>query len=91
MLLFIVVLLLLAAIFGVLGTVLKVAFVLVLGAVLAVATIALLGYYWFRYRLREYQRRTQQVGPGGNPHVPPVTPSSTIDVGEPVRDELTDD
>jgi hypothetical protein len=84
----IVVLLLLAAIFGVLGTVLKVAFVLVVSALLAVATLALVGYYWFRHRMREFQRRAASAPP---PSVTPPTPSSTIDVGEPVRDELTED
>ena len=86
MLLFIVILLVLAAVFGVLGPVVKVAFVLVLAAMLAVATIALLGYSWFRHRMRELQRAADQSG-----SVSAGEPSSTIEVGDPVREELPED
>jgi hypothetical protein len=84
---FILILLLIAAVFGVLGTVLKVALVLLLAGLLVVAAIGLLGYYWFRHRMRDYQRRIGRTGPASTPRMSPPAPSSTIDVGEPVRDD----
>jgi uncharacterized membrane protein len=56
MLVFILILLLIAAIFGVLGTVLEIALIIVLSVILAVCMLGLLGYYWFRHRVREFQR-----------------------------------
>jgi fatty acid desaturase len=57
---FIVVLLLLAAIFGVLGAVLKVALALVLAIVLTVAVFAWGGWLWLRYRMREFEREAER-------------------------------
>ena len=48
--------LLLAAMAGVLGAVLKVAFVLVLAFVLAVVVIGAIGYYWLRGKVRAFSR-----------------------------------
>ncbi|MEX2274412.1 MAG: hypothetical protein WEA10_02450 [Actinomycetota bacterium] len=87
MFVFILILLLIAAIFGVLGTVLKVAFVLVLAGLLVIATVGLLGYYWFRYRMRDYQRRIGRTGGAPPSQMSSPAPSSTIDVGEPLRDD----
>lgn len=56
MLVFILILLLIAAVFGVLGAVLKTALIIVLAVVLAMCCFALFGYYWFRHRVREFQR-----------------------------------
>ena len=84
---FILILLLIAAVFGVLGTVLKVAFVLVLAGLLVIATVGLLGYYWFRYRMRDYRRRIGQTGGPSPSRMSPPAPTSTIDVGEPMRDD----
>jgi membrane protein implicated in regulation of membrane protease activity len=71
---FILILLLIAAIFGVLGAVLKVALILVLSLVLAVCVIGAATYYYLRHRLREFQRRSD--GPGGST----TRASSTITV-----------
>lgn len=60
MLTFIVVLLLLAAIFGVLGAVLKVALVLVLGLVLTVAVLAWAGWYWVKRRVRVFEAEVER-------------------------------
>jgi len=53
---FILILLLLAAIFGVLGAVLKAALVIALSIALAVAFLAVGGYYYLRHRVREFRR-----------------------------------
>jgi hypothetical protein len=53
---FILVLLLIAAIFGVLGAVLKVALVLALSFTLAFAIIAVGGYWYLRHRMRKFVR-----------------------------------
>jgi uncharacterized protein (DUF58 family) len=52
----ILVLLLLAAVFGILGAVLKVALVLVLGIVLAVVVLTWGGWFWLKRRVREFER-----------------------------------
>ncbi|HEX5950365.1 MAG TPA: hypothetical protein VFZ96_05145 [Actinomycetota bacterium] len=57
---FIVVLLLLAAIFGVLGAVLKVALALVLAIVLTVAVLAWGGWLWLKHRVRELDRELER-------------------------------
>ena len=61
------ILLLLAAMAGVLGAVLKVAFVLVLAFVLAVVVIGALSYYWLRNRVRAFSR---EIAPQGRPPAP---------------------
>jgi hypothetical protein len=53
---FVLILLLLAAIFGVLGAVLKVVLILVLAAMLFVAFAVWAGMLWFRRRVREFER-----------------------------------
>lgn len=79
MLIFILILLFLAAAFGVLGTVLKVTFVLVISFVLAVVVLGVGGYYYVRHR---YQRFQRESGTGAMPGSPqrPQAPSSTITV-----------
>jgi hypothetical protein len=62
-------LLLLAAALGILGTVLKVTLVLVLSFVLAIVLLGVIGYYYARRRFRrfvqtaEQQQRAQGAGP----------------------------
>lgn len=74
MLTFVLILLLLAAIFGVLAVVVKTALIIALSLVLAVMLLATVGYYWFRYRMnqfrREYERRSgpQHGRRGGLPN-----------------------
>ncbi len=55
---FVLILLLIAAVFGVLGAVLKVALVLILALILAVSAIAAVTYYYLRHRVREFQRQS---------------------------------
>ena len=55
---FVVILLLLAAAFGVLGAVLKAALVLVLAIILALVVLTVGGYYYLRHRLRRFVRNT---------------------------------
>jgi sulfite exporter TauE/SafE len=57
---FVLILLLLAAIFGVLGTVLKIALVAVLAFVLATAALIWAGLWWVRSRMRGLERDWQQ-------------------------------
>lgn len=57
---FIVVLLLLAAIFGVLGVVLKIALALVLGIVLTVAVLAWGGWLWLKHRVHDLEREAER-------------------------------
>jgi uncharacterized protein (DUF58 family) len=57
---FILVLLLLAATFGVLGAVLKVALVLVLGIVLAVIVLAWGTWLWLKRRVHEFEREVDR-------------------------------
>jgi membrane protein YdbS with pleckstrin-like domain len=56
MFVFIVILLLLAAVFGILGVVLKTALVITLAILLTIAFLSLFTYYWFRYRVYRYRR-----------------------------------
>jgi type VI protein secretion system component VasK len=58
---FIVVLLLLAAVFGVLAAVLKITLVLVLSVLLTIALFVAVGYYWVRYRLYRFRRDAQRA------------------------------
>lgn len=60
MLTFILILLLLAAIFGVLGAVLKAALILVLSVVVAVAVLAWGGWLWLKHRVREMEREVER-------------------------------
>lgn len=60
MLTFILVLLLLAAVFGILGAVLKVALVLALGIVLAVVVLTWSGWLWLKRRVREFEREVDR-------------------------------
>lgn len=54
--LFILILLLLAAAFGVLGVVLKTALIVTLAILLTIAFLSLFAYYWFRYRVYRFRR-----------------------------------
>lgn len=56
MLVFILLLLLIAAALGVLGAVLKVALVLVLSAILSIVLLAWIGVWFFKRRMRQFQR-----------------------------------
>ncbi len=60
MLTFILILLLLAAVFGVLGAVLKVTLVLVLSVILTIAMLVAFGYWWVRYRMYRFQREVER-------------------------------
>jgi peptidoglycan/LPS O-acetylase OafA/YrhL len=55
-----VLLLLLAAALGVLGAVIKAALVLALAFVLAVVLLAVIGYYYVRHRFRTFVKESQQ-------------------------------
>lgn len=57
---FILILLLLAAAFGVLGAVLKIAFVLMLSIVLTVAVLAWGTWFWLKRRVRELEREVER-------------------------------
>jgi len=56
MFVFILILLLLAAVFGILGVVLKTALVITLAILLTIAFLGLFAYYWFRYRVYRFRR-----------------------------------
>jgi hypothetical protein len=72
MFLFVLLLLLLAAAFGVLGAVLKAVVFLVLTVVLTVVALAALGTWWVRRRIREAQRAyDRHVSDGRAPQVDP--------------------
>jgi uncharacterized membrane protein len=58
---FVVILLLIAAVFGILGAVLKIALILVLAFVLSVSLLAWAGWLWFRRRIRAFEE--QVTGP----------------------------
>jgi membrane protein implicated in regulation of membrane protease activity len=58
----ILVLLVLAAAFGILGAVLKAAVIIALAIVLAVVLMSAIGYYYFRYRWRRFSREVQSAG-----------------------------
>ncbi len=64
-LVFIVILLVLAAVFGVLATVVKAALILTLSALLTVALLGAFTYYWVRHRVRQYQRDVRRAYGGG--------------------------
>ena len=53
---FVLILLLLAAVFGVLGAVLKIALVLVLGVVFAIVAFGWGAWFWLKRRVREFER-----------------------------------
>ena len=57
--LFILILLLLAAAFGVLGVVLKTALIVTLAILLTIAFLSLFAYYWFRYRVYRFRRELE--------------------------------
>jgi membrane protein YdbS with pleckstrin-like domain len=57
--LFILILLLLAAAFGVLGVVLKTALIVTLAILLTIAFLSLFAYYWFRYRAYRFRRELE--------------------------------
>lgn len=57
MITFIVILLLIAAVFGILGAVLKIALILVLAAILAATLLAWAGWLWFRRRIRAFEQK----------------------------------
>lgn len=59
---FIVILLLIAAVFGILGAVLKIALILVLAFVLSASLLAWAGWVWFRRRIRAFEDQVR--GPG---------------------------
>ncbi|MDP9242313.1 MAG: hypothetical protein M3O84_03960 [Actinomycetota bacterium] len=56
MFVFILILLLLAAVFGVLAVVVKTALIIVLSVVLAVALLGAIGYYYARHRFNQFRR-----------------------------------
>jgi len=58
---FVLVLLLLAAVFGVLGAVLKITLVIVLSILLTIAFLGAFTYYWFRYRMFRFRRDVQRA------------------------------
>jgi membrane protein YdbS with pleckstrin-like domain len=58
---FILVLLLLAAVFGVLAAVLKITLVIVLSILLTIALLASIAYYWLRYRLYRFRRDVERA------------------------------
>ena len=64
MITFILVLLLLAAIFGVLAVVVKTALVIVLSIVLAITFVTAFGYYWFRYRVYRFRKELERRARG---------------------------
>lgn len=64
MITFILILLLLAAIFGVLAVVVKTAIVIVLSIVLAVTCVMAFGYYWFRYRVYRFRKESERRARG---------------------------
>jgi hypothetical protein len=71
---FVLILLLLAAIFGVLGVVLKATLVIVLTILLTIAVIVAAGYYWLRYRVYRFRRdldRSYDEDPAGR-RLPPA-------------------
>lgn len=72
MITFILVLLLLAAVFGVLAAVLKVTLVIVLSILLTIALLGAVGYYWVRYRVNRFRRDLRRAydDPGRRP-LPP--------------------
>jgi uncharacterized membrane protein len=67
-------LLLLAAALGILGTVIKVTAVIVLSFVFGIVLLAVIGYYYARHRFRRFVRESeQQQGPGSPQRGYPTT------------------
>ena len=62
---FVVILLLIAAVFGILGAVLKIALILVLAIVLAASLLAWAGWLWFRRRIRAFEQQVTGSRPVG--------------------------
>ena len=89
MFVFILILLLLAAIFGVLGTVLKVTAVLILSAFLAVALVVAIAWWALKRKAREIQRDYEaQKLQGGATKSTTVYVENEADPGElPPRDD----
>lgn len=71
-----VLLLLLAAALGILGAVVKVALALTLAIVLTVVLMGVIGYYYVRHRFRRFVKEQQGGAPGEvpGPPGPPVPP-----------------
>jgi O-antigen/teichoic acid export membrane protein len=68
----ILILLLLAAIFGVLAAVLKITLVIVLSTLLTIAVLVAFGYYWIRYRVHRLRRDVERTyGDGHRRDLPP--------------------
>lgn len=71
MLVFILILLLLAAIFGVLGAVLKAAAFLVITLLLTITVLGALGYWALKRKAREFQRQIEQGSTSGSTRFQP--------------------
>ncbi len=77
MLVLILILLLLASIFGVLAAVVKTALIIALSIVLAVMLLGAIGYYYARHRFNKFRRNYQRSEPGERtlpPSPPPAAP-----------------
>jgi succinate-acetate transporter protein len=61
---FILVVLLLAAIFGALAVVVKTAIVIALSIILAITFVIAFGYYWFRYRVYRFRKELERRARG---------------------------
>jgi len=57
---FILILLFLAAVFGVLGAVLKATLIITLSILLTMAFLTALAYWWFRYRVYRFRRDVER-------------------------------
>jgi uncharacterized membrane-anchored protein len=57
----ILILLLLAAVFGVLAAVLKIALVITLSVLLSIAVLVGFAYYWIRYRVNRFRRDIERA------------------------------
>ena len=71
MFVFILILLLLAAVFGVLGVVLKATLVIVLSILLTIAFLGTFAYWWFRYRLYRFRRDMRRAADERQRPLPP--------------------
>jgi flagellar basal body-associated protein FliL len=89
MFVFILILLLFAAVFGVLGTVLKVTAILVLSVILAVAVLAGLAWWGLKRKARQFQAEyNREVTKGSSSSPPPTFRPNEADPGElPARDD----
>jgi NADH:ubiquinone oxidoreductase subunit 6 (subunit J) len=85
MFVFILILLLLAAIFGVLGAVLKVAAIIVFSVVLAVAVLVAFAWWAIKRQAREFQRDAQRRS------IPPSEPRFQANEADPEQLPDTDD